>query len=90
MKLCIAKKIQHRTIKLKHPWTNGQVESINKKIKRKVLTRFIFSDIVDLEKRLIDFINDYNMNAGLKSLGYISPREYLFKNHNINAQPIVS
>ncbi len=77
-------------MKLKHPWTNGQIESMNKKIKQKVLTRYIFSDEIDLEKKLIEFINDYKMNAKLKSIDSISPKEYLMRKHNIIIQPIVS
>ena len=84
VKLCKENNIKHRTIKFKHPWTNGQVENLKKEIKRKVLTRYIFSDIVDLEDELIEFINDYNIKAKLKSLDYMSPKEYLLKNHNIN------
>jgi len=38
VKLCKDNKIQHRTIKFKHPWTNGQVEAINKKIKPVIQT----------------------------------------------------
>jgi len=90
VKLCEDNGIKHRTIKFKHPWTNGQVENLNKKIKHQVLTRYIFCDIIDLEVKLIEFINDYNMNAKLKTLDYMSPKEYLLKKHNIFLQPIVT
>lgn len=83
VKVCQANKIQHRTIKFKHPWTNGQVEAINKKIKKKVLTKYIFSDALDLENKLTNFINDYNMSIKLKTLKYLSPKEYLLKNYDI-------
>ncbi len=72
-----------RTIKFKHPWTNGQVEAINKKIKQRVLTRYLFSDIRDLGSRLMDFIEYYNKEAKLKTLGYMSPKEHLFEKYNI-------
>ncbi len=80
-------KIKHRTIKFKHPWTNGQVENLNQKIKKK---KYIFCDIIYLESKLIEFINDYNMNAKLKTLDYLSPKEYLLEKHNICIQPIVT
>ena len=83
MKLCQDNKINHRTIKFKHPWTNGHdpkskilcARAINKKIKQKVLTKYIFSDIIDLDNKLREFINDYNMTAKLKTLGYLSPKD---------------
>jgi transposase-like protein len=83
VKLCQGKGIKHRTIKFKHPWTNGQVEAINKKIKYKVLTKYIFCDILDLEMKLIEFINDYNYNAKLKTLGFKPPNQYLEEKFNI-------
>jgi IS30 family transposase len=90
VKLCEDNKIKHRTIKFKHPWTNGQVENLNQKIKKKVLTKHIFCDIIDIEKKLIEFINNYNMNAKLKTLDYLSPKEYFLKKHNIFIQSIVT
>ena len=35
--ICQENKIQHRTIKFKHPWTNGMVENFNKRIKKNLL-----------------------------------------------------
>jgi len=39
-KICQKHKIQHHTIKFRHPWTNGMVENFNKRIKNKVLTKY--------------------------------------------------
>jgi len=75
--ICKENKIQHRTIKFKHPWTNGMIESFNKKIKNKLLTRYRFQSIIELNDKLIDFVDDYNMNKRLKSLNYKTPRQYL-------------
>ena len=41
-RLCHPKKIEHRTIKFKHPWTNGMVERFNGKIKAKVFKGICF------------------------------------------------
>jgi hypothetical protein len=49
----------------------------------KVLTKYIFSDTIDLETKLIEFINYYNEEVKLKSLGYRSPKEYLIEKYNI-------
>ena len=40
-KICIQNKIQHRTIKFRHPWTNGMVERFNRTLRGKVLDRQI-------------------------------------------------
>ena len=53
------------------------VESFNKKIKTRLLTRYKFKSIFELNDKLIDFVNDYNMNKRLKSLNYKTPKQYL-------------
>lgn len=89
-KICKQNKIQHRTIKFHHPWTNGMIERFNKRIKDKVLKKYRFSSIFELKEKLIDFINDYNHNTRLKSLNYKTPAEYLKETKNIILQRIVS
>lgn len=88
--ICKDNKIQHRTIKFKHPWTNGMVERFNGKIKNKVIRRYLFENVEDLKQKLIEFVNDYNFKARLKQLNYKSPAEYLKVNHNYSVQRIVS
>ncbi|MBI5358172.1 transposase, partial [Candidatus Amesbacteria bacterium] len=39
-KICLKHKIQHRTIKFKHPWTNGMVERFNRKVNDGVLKKY--------------------------------------------------
>ncbi len=39
-KICQGHKIEHRTIKFKHPWTNGMVENFNKRIKNNVFQKY--------------------------------------------------
>jgi transposase-like protein len=88
--ICLKHKIQHRTIKFKHPWTNGMVENFNKRIKNNVLRKFTFQSIFDMNIKLIEFINDYNMNKRLKTLEYKTPAQYLKETKNIIIQRIVS
>jgi len=76
-KICKENKIQHRTIKFKHPWTNGLVENFNKKIKKGVLRKFRFSSIFELREKLLSFVDEYNHNKRLRSLNYKTPAEYL-------------
>ena len=88
-KICQDNKIQHRTIKFKHPWTNGMVENFNKRIKRNLLTKYKFSSIFDLNGKLLEFVDDYNQNKRLKNLGYKTPTRYLKDKKNIITQRIV-
>ena len=39
--ICQAQTIEHRTTLVKHPWTNGMVEAMNKKIKANTPDVFI-------------------------------------------------
>lgn len=87
--LCHRKKIEHRTIKFKHPWTNGMVERFNGKIKAKVFKRYLFPTITDLNLKLMGYVNQYNFVVKLKQLGYQTPAEYLKLTFNYSVQRIV-
>lgn len=88
--ICKEKKIQHRTIRFKHPWTNGMVERFNRTLKEKVLQKQLFSCIFEMNGKLIDFVNKYNFGKRLKSLNYLTPAQYLKKEKNLSIQRIVS
>ncbi len=87
--VCRRNKIQHRTIKFKHPWTNGMVERFNGKIKDKVFKRFIFEGRDDLETKLVQFLNHYNFQVRLKQIGFQTPADFLKNKFNKSLQPIV-
>jgi len=87
--ICEEHNIQHRTIKFKHPWTNGMVERFNRTIKNQVLRKYLFSSIFEMNGQLIEFVNRYNQEKRLKSLNYITPAQYLREKKNIILQPIV-
>ncbi|PIP14489.1 MAG: hypothetical protein COX48_00490 [bacterium (Candidatus Stahlbacteria) CG23_combo_of_CG06-09_8_20_14_all_34_7] len=46
------------------------VERFNQTCKEKVLTKYRFSSIIEINGNLIDFINEYNMTKRLKKLNY--------------------
>lgn len=87
--ICQKHRIQHRTIKFKHPWTNGMVERFNGKIKAKVFRRFLFTGVGDLKEKLISYLNHYNFDVRLRQLDYKTPAQYLKEKHNHIVQPIV-
>jgi len=87
--VCKENKVEHRTIKFKHPWTNGMVERFNGKIKNKVFRRYIFTDRDDLENKLTDYLNRYNFEVRLKQIDYLTPADFLKNKFNKSIQPIV-
>jgi len=89
-KICQQHKIQHRTIKFKHPWTNGMVERFNRTLKDQVLKKYLFSSIFQMNGKLIEFVNRYNFEKRLKSLNYKTPAQNIKETKNISLQRIVS
>ena len=57
---CRENGIEHRLTKIKHPWTNGQVERMNRTIKEATVKRFHYDNHRQFEDHLADFINAYN------------------------------
>jgi len=87
--ICKKNRIEHRTIKFRHPWTNGMVERFNGKVKGKVIKRYIFEGKEDLEVKLICYLNSYNFDVRLKQLGYKTPADYLQSTYHRCIQRIV-
>lgn len=71
--LCEGQNIRHKLTKFKHPWTNGQVEAMNKKIKNNTTKKYYYETIDSLKKHLMAFILAYNFQRPLKALKYKSP-----------------
>ena len=71
--------IEHRLTKIKHPWTNGQVERMNRTIKEATVNAYHYEDHDQLRTHLADFINAYNYARRLKTLKGLTPYEYICK-----------
>lgn len=71
---CEENGIEHRLTKIKHPWTNGQVERMNRTIKEATVKRYHDDSHQQLQAHLHDFINAYNYGRRLKTL---TPFEYI-------------
>ena len=67
--------IEHRTTKPYHPWTNGQVERMNRTIKQATVKKFYYKNHTLLETHLQSFINAYNYARPLKTLKGLCPYE---------------
>lgn len=89
-KICKEYKIQHRTIKFRHPWTNGMVERFNGKIKTNVVKRYLFEGEEDLREKLNTYLNRYNFEVKLKQLSYMTPANYLEQTKKLSIQRIVT
>ncbi|GIV41221.1 MAG: IS481 family transposase [Vicingaceae bacterium] len=60
VKLCRERGIEHRTTLVKHPWTNGMVEAMNKKIKEHTSKKYHYEDIDQFKKHLYFYVLNYN------------------------------
>lgn len=76
---CRENGIEQRNTKVKHPWTNGQVERMNRTIKEATVKRFHYDDHDQLRQHLADFISAYNFGRRLKTLNGLTPYEYICK-----------
>jgi transposase InsO family protein len=76
---CQENGIEHRLTKVKHPWTNGQVERMNRTIKEATVKRYHYDSHRQLESHLTDFISTYNFARRLKTLKGLTPYEYICK-----------
>ena len=76
---CAKLDIEHRLTKPKHPWTNGQVERMNRTIKEATVKRFHYDDHPQLRRHLQDFVQAYNFGRRLKTLKGLTPYEFICK-----------
>ncbi len=59
--ICDANGIEHRLTKPNHPWTNGQVERVNRTIKEATVRRCHSESHNQLRAHLADFLAAYNV-----------------------------
>src|SRR3954470_17932915 len=71
--------IEHRFTKINHPWTNGQVERMNRTIKEATVKRYHYDDHDQLRRHLADFVAAYNFARRLKTLKGLTPFEFVSK-----------
>jgi transposase InsO family protein len=76
---CRENGIEHRCTKINHPWTNGQVERMNRTIKEATVQRYHYDSHRQLERHLNNFVNAYNFGRRLKTLKGLTPYEFICK-----------
>ena len=76
---CALNDVDHRLTKPKHPWTNGQVERMNRTIKDATVKRYFYETHDELRAHLRDFLDAYNFARRLKTLRGLTPYEFICK-----------
>jgi hypothetical protein len=77
--ICDANGIEHRLTKPNHPWTNGQLERMNRTIKVATIKHFHYDSHDQLRAHLADFLAAYNFVRRRKTLNGLTPYEYVCK-----------
>jgi len=76
---CAQNDIDHRLTKPRHPWTNGQVERMNRTLKDATVRRYHYDSHDQLRAHLSDFVTAYNFARRLKTLKGLTPYEFICK-----------
>jgi Integrase core domain len=71
--------IEHRMTQPHHPWTNGQVERMNRTLKEATVKRYYYENHQQLREHLHNFLNAYNFAKRLKTLQGLTSYEYIIK-----------
>jgi transposase InsO family protein len=76
-RVCRQHEIEHRLTEPNHPWTNGQVERMNRTIKEATVRRYHYDSHDQLRRHLDAFIAAYNFAKRLKTLRGLTPHEFV-------------
>jgi transposase InsO family protein len=78
-RICAAHGIDHRLTRINHPWTNGQVERMNRTFKEATVHRFYYDTHQQLREHLDTFLMAYNFAKRLKTLHGLTPYEFIYQ-----------
>jgi len=76
-RVCDEHGIEHRLTKVNHPWTNGQVERMNRTLKDATVKRYHYGSHDQLRAHLRLFVDAYNHARRLKTLRGLTPHEFI-------------
>lgn len=74
-RICRQHDIEHRLTRPNHPWTNGQVERMNRTLKDATVKRYHYASHDQLREHLSAFLDAYNFARRLKTLRGFTPCE---------------
>src|SRR5215210_6311442 len=69
--------VEHRLTKPYHPWTNGQVERMNRTLKDATVRRYHYGSHDELRAHLALFLDAYNHARRLKAIRGLTPYEFI-------------
>jgi transposase InsO family protein len=75
--VCREHEIEHRLTKPNHPWTNGQVERMNRTLKDATVKRCHYDSHDQLRGHLQLFLDAYNYARRLRTLNGLTPYEHV-------------
>jgi transposase InsO family protein len=76
-RICQEHSIDHRLTKTNHPWTNSQVERMNRTLKDATVKKYHYQTHQHLKEHLYTFLMAYNFAKRLKTLKGLTPSEYI-------------
>ena len=76
-RVCEEHGIEHRLTRVNHPWTNGQVERMNRTLKDATVRRYHYDSHDQLRAHLRLFVDAYNHARRLKTLRGLTPHEFI-------------
>lgn len=79
MRVCKQNGIEHRLTKPNHPWTNGQVEWMNRTLKYATVNRYYYQNHRQLQEHLNAFHCAYNFVRRHKTLHGLTPYQFVLK-----------
>ena len=74
---CAEAGIEHRRTKVAQPWTNGQVERMNRTVKEATVQIYHYQTSQELNAHLKSFLQGYNGAKRLKKLRGLTPYEFV-------------
>ncbi len=77
LRTCLRHGIEQRLTKPNHPWTNGQVERMNRTIKEATVRTYHYLSHDHLREHLAAFLNAYNFAKRLKTLTGLTPYQFI-------------
>jgi transposase-like protein len=85
-RICNEHNIEHRRTKVKHPWTNGQVERMNRTLKEATVNTFTYANHKELKEHLHAYLMAYNFAKRLKAIKGKTPWQFILNNWTTNPE----
>jgi hypothetical protein len=96
-RVCLKHGIEHRLTQPHHPWTNGQVERMNRTLKEATVKQYHYGSHAQLKQHLHAFLMAYNFAKRLKALNGLTPYQFICKTwekeperFSINPNPFIA